>query len=130
MGMVSESKSPPGEPSEPVELRMRMHDPRVIDARGRLIDADALPESELAGAVEVLDAMFRWTRAEARVRAASERYMRLSATDMKAVRFLIVAANGAEPVERPGRGRVVGTWPRADVPRETPIMDLVVERRI
>ncbi len=92
--MMSEPTPRSDGSAEPDELRMRMHDPRVIDAPGRLVDAGALDEEHLAGAVDVLDAMFRWQRAEARVRAASERYMRLSATDMKAVRYLIVVASG------------------------------------
>lgn len=98
--MVPVSSVPP-EPdasAEPVELRMRIHDPRVVDPRGRLVDAAALDEADVSGAVEVMDAIFRWRQAEQRVSEASERYMRLSATDMKAVRYLIVAADAGGPV--------------------------------
>ncbi|QGH71083.1 MarR family transcriptional regulator [Pseudactinotalea sp. HY158] len=75
-----------------------MHDPRVIDSRGRLIDVDGTDEEQVAGAVEVLNALFRWRRAEQRVSEASARYMRLSATDMRAVRYLIVAADAGTTV--------------------------------
>ena len=75
-----------------------MHDPRVIDAQGRLLDIDHLSEADLAGTVEVMDAIFRWREAEQRVSEASRTYMRLSATDMKAVRYLIVRSDQGEVV--------------------------------
>ena len=42
--MVSEPSPHSGGSDQPDELRLRMHDPRVIDARGRLIDAGALDD--------------------------------------------------------------------------------------
>lgn len=75
-----------------------MHDPRVIDARGSLVDLSSMSGSDIAAAVEVMDAMFRWREAEQRVSAASSKYMRLSATDMKAVRFIIVRSGQGEIV--------------------------------
>lgn len=75
-----------------------MHDPRVIDAHGRMLDIGHLDEAELAGTVEVMDAIFRWREAEQRVSEASQEYMRLSATDMKAVRYIIVRSDQGEVV--------------------------------
>lgn len=77
---------------------MRMHDPRVIDARGRMLDLAGMDEADLAGAVEIMDAMFRWRRAEQRVTEASVAYMRLSEADMRAVRFIIVRSDQGELV--------------------------------
>lgn len=75
------------------EIAERLHDPRVIDARGRLLDTAGMDADTLAGSVAVMDALARWRQAEHRVSEASQRFMRLSETEMKAVRLLIVAAD-------------------------------------
>ena len=75
------------------EIALRLHDPRVVDARGRLLDVTGLSDDDLGGAVRVMDALFRWREAERRVSEASRRYMRLSESDMKALRFAIVMAD-------------------------------------
>ena len=77
---------------------MRMHDPRVIDARGKLLAIDALGEAHLESTVEVMNAIFRWRQAEQRVSEASQEYMQLSSTDMKAVRYVIVRSDQGEVV--------------------------------
>jgi DNA-binding MarR family transcriptional regulator len=77
---------------------MRLHDPRVIDPSGRLVDLSQLDEAELGQIVRVMNAMFRWREAEQRVSAASRRYMRLGETDMKALRFAIVMADKGQHV--------------------------------
>ncbi len=78
---------------ESPELRMRMHDPRVADARGHMLDLSGVSEEELGGIVRVMDAMFRWRQAEQRVSEASRGYMRLGVTDMRALRFAMFAAD-------------------------------------
>lgn len=80
------------------EEQLRMHDPRVIDARGSLVDSAAMDEADLRGAIDVMNAMHRWRMAEQRVSEASRRYMRLSDTDMRAVRYILVQANRGEIV--------------------------------
>jgi DNA-binding MarR family transcriptional regulator len=80
------------------ELVMRLHDPRVIDPSGRLVDLSELDDAELGQIVRVMNAMFRWREAEQRVGAASRRYMRLGETDMKAIRFAIVMADRGQNV--------------------------------
>src|SRR5690625_7389430 len=75
---------------------MRMHDPRVIDARGKLLAIDALGEAQLESTVEVMNAIFRWRQAEQRVSEASQEYMQLSSTDMMAVRYVIVSSDQGE----------------------------------
>lgn len=86
------------EGEEPDEIRRRLHDPRVVDARGRLVDLDGIEEAELGQIVRLMDAMFRWREAEQRVTRASHEYMRLGTTDMKALRFAIVMAERGQHV--------------------------------
>lgn len=78
--------------------RMRMHDPRVIDSRGQMVDSAALTEEALEGAIEVMNAMHRWREAETRVSEASQRYMQLSDTDMRAVRYILVQTDRGKSV--------------------------------
>lgn len=83
------------------EIAMRLHDPRVVDARRRLgaMDAlDGIDEADLGQMVRVMDAMFRWREAERRVTEASQRYMRLGENDMKALRLMIVKGDKGEHV--------------------------------
>ena len=72
---------------------MRLHDPRISDARGRLVDLSGLSEDDLGQTIRVMDAMFRWREAEQRVTRASQDYMHLGETDMKALRLAIVMAD-------------------------------------
>jgi len=78
---------------DPPEIALRLHDPRVMDSAGRLVDSGALSAEDLDGTVRVMDALFRWREAERRVSEASRRFMRLGDSDMKALRFAIVAAD-------------------------------------
>lgn len=83
------------------EIAMRLHDPRVMDAKRRLgvMEAlDGIDEAQLGQMVRVMDAMFSWREAERRVSEASQRYMRLGEKDMKALRLLIVKADRGEHV--------------------------------
>lgn len=77
---------------------MRLHDPRVVDRAGRLMELHGIDEAELTQIVRVMDAMFRWREAEKRVTEASRRYMRLGDNDMKALRLAIVMADRNEHV--------------------------------
>lgn len=80
------------------EIDLRLHDPRIADGRGRIVDVSGIPDAELDSIVRVMDAMFRWRRAEQRVSKASQRYMRLNETDMKALRFTIVMTDRGHAV--------------------------------
>jgi len=77
---------------------MRLHDPRVIDRAGRMLQLQGIDDVELGQIVRVMDAMFRWREAEQRVSEASRRYMRLGDNDMKALRLAIVMSDRGEPV--------------------------------
>lgn len=82
----------------PTEEQLRMHDPRVIDSGGRLLDVSEMSEADLAGTIDVMNAIARWRLAEQRVSEASRRYMNLSETEMRAVRYILVQTNGGRIV--------------------------------
>jgi DNA-binding MarR family transcriptional regulator len=70
-----------------------MHDPRLNDPAQELVRTADLAPSDLESVLEVLDAMRRWRDAERVTSEASQRYMRLGASDMRALRMLIAAGN-------------------------------------
>ncbi|WP_395244753.1 MarR family winged helix-turn-helix transcriptional regulator [Agromyces sp. MMS24-K17] len=76
----------------------RMLDPRIADAAGELVHREHLSDDEVAHVVEVMRALRRWHLAAERMSEASNRYMKLNATDMRALRFLIAAHNQGEHV--------------------------------
>lgn len=75
-----------------------LHDPRLNDPGESLVQRSHLSESELAEILGVLGAMRRWNEAERRLSQASQRYMRLGESDMRALRLLISARNQGIPV--------------------------------
>lgn len=75
------------------EDALRMHDPRVSDIRGRLVDLDGLDDGTIRHTVAVLDALRDWRIAENRLSEASRRYMHLGDSDMRALRFIIVTTD-------------------------------------
>jgi len=70
-----------------------MHDPRLNDPSQELVRTDDLSTGEIESVISVLDAMRRWRDAERRASEASQRYMKLGASDMRALRMLIAAQN-------------------------------------
>lgn len=75
---------------------MRMHDPRVADIRGRMMDVSHLDDAEITHIVAVLDAVRDWRVAENRLSEASRRFMNLGDTDMRALRYIIVVTDRGE----------------------------------
>ena len=73
-------------------------DPRMIDVPGELVPRSGMSDDEIDQVVAVMSALREWHRAAERMSAASRRYMRLNQTDMKAIRFMIAAANAGELV--------------------------------
>ena len=73
--------------------RIVMHDPRLNDPAKELVNTGDLAAGELESVLEVLDAMRRWREAERETSEASQRYMKLGASDMRALRMLIAAGN-------------------------------------
>lgn len=68
-----------------------MLDPRVIDPTQELVDRTAMDDSEVDSVVRVLAALRTWSDAELRMSQASQKHMKLNATDMKALRFLMAS---------------------------------------
>lgn len=75
-----------------------MHDPLANDPEERLVRRSHLPASEVVDVVGVLNSMRRWSEAERRMSQASQRYMRLGESDMRALRLLVAARNQSIPV--------------------------------
>lgn len=73
-------------------------DPRVIDPDQELVRRTGLEDQDIDQVVRVMDALRRWREAEQRASEASRRYMRLGETDMRAIRYLVVAQNRGEVV--------------------------------
>lgn len=71
-------------------------DPRYFAHDSGLFDRAALPPAVLEASIEVLEALRRWRDADARLAAASRRFMRLNETDMRAIRALLRAAERGE----------------------------------
>jgi DNA-binding MarR family transcriptional regulator len=68
-----------------------LHDPRLLDPDQELVQRAGLSDAELSEIVRVLEAMRRWREAERAMSEASQRYMKLGETDMRALRFAIAA---------------------------------------
>ncbi|WP_394553968.1 MarR family winged helix-turn-helix transcriptional regulator [Agromyces sp. MMS24-JH15] len=77
----------------PAEIADRMLDPRIVDASEELVHRTGMSDDDVAHTVEVMRALRRWHQASERMSEASNRYMRLNSTDMRALRFLIAAHN-------------------------------------
>nr|WP_232847815.1 MarR family transcriptional regulator [Occultella kanbiaonis] len=73
------------------EVAAAMHDPRVGDPVGELVDRTGLSETDVEQVVRVMNALRDWHEAAERMSESSRRYMRLNETDMRALRYLIAA---------------------------------------
>ncbi|MET4637829.1 MarR family transcriptional regulator [Mycetocola sp. 2940] len=78
-----------------------MLDPRVIDPTQDLVKRASMDDAEVDSVVSVLAALRAWRDAEQAMSEASQRHMKLNATDMKALRFLMASRN-AGAVVTPG----------------------------
>lgn len=70
-----------------------MLDPRVIDPTQELVKRGAMDDAEVDSVVRVLAALRAWSDAEQKMSQASQKHMKLNATDMKALRFLMASRN-------------------------------------
>ncbi|MDI2098866.1 MarR family winged helix-turn-helix transcriptional regulator [Ruicaihuangia caeni] len=66
-----------------------MHDPRLMDPDGSLLELDRMPGAEQAEIADVMRAMMEWKLAEAEQSKASSKYMALSEREMRAIRFIL-----------------------------------------
>lgn len=78
-----------------------MLDPRVIDPTQELVKRTAMDDAEVDSVISVLTALRTWRAAEQAMSEASQKHMKLNATDMKALRFLMASRN-AGAVVTPG----------------------------
>lgn len=70
-----------------------MVDPRVLDPREEVVDRSGLSDADVEQIVRLLEVMGAWREAERATSEASQRYMKLGETDMRALRYLIAAKN-------------------------------------
>ncbi|UOQ56979.1 MarR family transcriptional regulator [Leucobacter allii] len=80
----------------------RLYDIDSSDPRSELVDRSDLDREDIAQIGRLMQALSGLRDAERALAQASERYMRLSAQDMRALHYLIVAKNRQEIVT-PGR---------------------------
>lgn len=81
-------------PREPrASIADAMHDPRVTDRDEELVLRADMTEEQVSQVVRVMESLRGWHEAAQRMSEASERYMKLNHTDMRAIRFLIAAHN-------------------------------------
>ena len=80
------------------DIAAAMMDPRVSDRDQQLVDRHGLDDHEVDQVVQVMQSLRGWHEAARRMSEASNRYMKLNATDMRALRFLIAARNQGETV--------------------------------
>jgi len=78
-----------------------MHDPRISDREGDLVDRSGLDDSEVDQIVRVMQSLRGWHETQRRMSEASRRYMKLNETDMRAIRYLVAARNQGE-IATPG----------------------------
>jgi DNA-binding MarR family transcriptional regulator len=84
--------TPGGRPgSDPVSSLI--YDVNSVDPNSELVDRTALQPSDIAEITEVMTAMGRLREAEDALAKASQEYMELGQTDMRAIHYLIMAAN-------------------------------------
>jgi DNA-binding MarR family transcriptional regulator len=70
-----------------------MMDPRVLDPHQEIVRRAGMDDADVDQVVGVLEALRRWRETERRMSEASQRYMKLGETDMRALRFVIAMQN-------------------------------------
>lgn len=83
-------------PEPPAPSPWRVQDIDASDPDGELVDRSGLTREAIAGIDELMAALVELRRTEEELREASEAYMRLNSTDMRALHFLIAAAHRGE----------------------------------
>ena len=75
-----------------------LYDVDASDPRSELVDRSGLPAADVAQIGRLMRAFSHLREVESAASEASQRYMKLSAQDMRAVHYLIVAQNQGELV--------------------------------
>lgn len=82
----------------PDAISSRLYDVESNDPESRLIDRTQIPPEELAQISEVMAALGRLRDAEQLLTEASQEYMKLGRSDMRALHYLIVARHSGTVV--------------------------------
>ncbi|MBP2411986.1 hypothetical protein JOF48_000785 [Arthrobacter stackebrandtii] len=77
----------------PTPLPGSLYDVDAVDPQSQLVDRSAMSKSDIAHIGELMAALGRLRTAEQQLSDASLKYMKLNQTDMRALHYLIVAAN-------------------------------------
>lgn len=75
------------------DVTASIHDPRLTDPGAELVEREGMSDADMDQVVRVMNALRGWHEAAKRMSEASQRYMRLNETDMRALRYLIAARN-------------------------------------
>lgn len=75
-----------------------LYDVNASDPDGRLIDRTAMKPEDVAQITRLMNSMANLRHAEEELSKASQRFMQLSETEMRAIHYLIVAANQKQVV--------------------------------
>jgi DNA-binding MarR family transcriptional regulator len=88
-------------PATQASVASKMFHVESNDSRGELIDRAGIPANVVQHISEVMGALGRLREAEKQLSVASQRYMKLNETDMRALHFLMVCEN-SEVIATPG----------------------------
>lgn len=83
---------------EPVAEQFPLYAIRAADPRGEMVAPDEVPTDDLAQIDEVMSAMGHLRTVERRLAEASQEFMKLNETDMRALHYLMIAENQDQPV--------------------------------
>lgn len=75
-----------------------LYDVDASDPDGHLVDRSAMTAEDVAQITRLMNSMANLRRAEEELSKASQRFMQLSETEMRAIHYLIVAANQKQVV--------------------------------
>ena len=74
-------------------MESSLYDVNASDPQGLLVDRSALGVEDVAQITRLMNSMANLRRSEEELSKASQKFMQLSETEMRAIHFLIVAAN-------------------------------------
>ncbi|HIT75181.1 MAG TPA: MarR family transcriptional regulator [Candidatus Avipropionibacterium avicola] len=83
---------------EPAAEQFPLYAIRAADPRGEMVAPDEVPTDDLAQIDEVMSAMGHLRTVERRLAEASQEFMKLNETDMRALHYLMIAENQDQPV--------------------------------
>ena len=85
----------------PPSVESSLYDVNASDPQSLLVDRSALGVEDVAQITRLMNSMANLRRSEEELSKASQKFMQLSETEMRAIHFLIVAAN-QEQIVTPG----------------------------